>query len=119
MGTGLRCAPPTCVVNHQHALSVHNVALCRLGGAQDDFACSLLTFFDGVQCIVVSLSGTFFNRISRMSDGLMTNNTSDINLNWPLQRFLHVFCSYTTQTIPLFRDNYLLNNIKSSRHLML
>ncbi len=34
---------------------VHNIALHRLGGAQDDFACTLSNFFDGVQCSVVSL----------------------------------------------------------------
>ena len=39
-----------------YTLVVHNVALSRLGGAQDDFAC-LLSFFYGVQCSVVSLSG--------------------------------------------------------------
>ena len=38
-----------------YTLAVHNVALYRLYGAQDDFACSLSIFFDGVQCSVVSL----------------------------------------------------------------
>ena len=56
LGTGLCCAPPTCVVNHQHALSVHNVALCRLGGAQDDFACSLWTTREMVSNAVLSVS---------------------------------------------------------------
>ncbi len=39
-----------------HTLVVHNIALYRLGGAQDNFACSLSNFFDGVQWNVVSLS---------------------------------------------------------------
>ena len=55
------------VVNNEHAnqgsqcssvpmytLVVRKVPFYRLGGAQDDFACS---FFYGVQCSVVSLSG--------------------------------------------------------------
>ncbi len=39
-----------------YTLVVHNVALNQLGGAQDNFACSLSFFFHGVQCNVVSLS---------------------------------------------------------------
>ena len=59
-----------CVFDNQHAIQgsqcssvptytlvVHNVALYRLGGAQDCFSCSLATFFfDGVQCSAVSLT---------------------------------------------------------------
>ena len=36
-------------------IKIRNVALYRLGGAQDDFACLLSTFFYGLQCSVVSL----------------------------------------------------------------
>ncbi len=39
-----------------YTLVVHNVALYRLGGAHDDFACSLSNLFGRVQCNVVSLS---------------------------------------------------------------
>ena len=76
VSTGPRCPPSTCVVHHQPALCtmvhkedlcssvltytliVNNVTLYRLGGvhAQDDYACSLSIFFEGVQCSVVSLS---------------------------------------------------------------
>ncbi len=38
-----------------YTLVVHNIALYRLGGAQDDFACLLSIFFYAVQCSVVSL----------------------------------------------------------------
>ena len=101
VGTGLRCAPPTCVFwwvtrnmqkrtlfvhmwciraqyhifvfANEHAnqgsqgssvmmytLVVYNVALYRLSGAKDDFRfiCSLSILFYGVQCSVVSLSGS-------------------------------------------------------------
>ncbi len=39
-----------------YILVAHNIALYWLSGAQDKFACSLSTFFDGVQCSVVSPS---------------------------------------------------------------
>ena len=45
-----------------YTLVLHNVALYRLSGAQENFACSLLNFFDGVQCSVVSLSVCLVDR---------------------------------------------------------
>ena len=39
-----------------YTLVMQNVALYGLGGAQDNFACSLSIFLDGAQCSVVSIS---------------------------------------------------------------
>ncbi len=76
VGTGLCCAPPTCVVHHQPAFNgdvcpsdegVASTFFCtdvRFGSAQLSFVpimwctrryCMFVNFFDGVQCYVVSL----------------------------------------------------------------
>ncbi len=48
------------MVDNEHAnqgSQCSSVLTYRLGGAQDNFACSLSNFFDGVRGSVVSLSG--------------------------------------------------------------
>ena len=49
-------SPPAYKSEYIYTLVVHNAALYRLGGAQDDFACLLSIFSAGVQCSVVTLS---------------------------------------------------------------